>query len=723
MDDEKQREKEIEKEKDAQAAQNTAHVAGRAASRYFGGEVGGKLYDVASNTKLGQGIERAAGRVITNNRTTNKLNRALNDSGAVDMANQAVDTMGGKGAPGDGSEALKSNQSNKGKFFSSIGKKKNSNASETTGDVSSDNVQNDGYIDDIGGSKEKKSSFNFIPIIIIAVVVPFVLVVLGILSMFNSFTSIFSIFGIANGSINGSLVSNSDLSVNEKKYYEKLDSVIAKYRNKCGISLNRNYINSVLLYNHADFDEMFGEDSESYDYASLTGNIETVADLLVSNCSVDYEVGGASYNQLKNSKFFKNYFKEELKTTDSDSILQDIFSIAEISTNIFGNSVFINDNLKVTLATCNTGQYLNGTKENSTIGFSEYIMGVVYGELDTNLEIIPSNKEFLKAQVVAATSYVLSRTKYHPGDTEIWVQNGDCWQVSCDINQGCTYAYDLGQFGTTYTGNVNKDKTDWKRNPIPDSKLALLQEVMNEVFGTVMLNPDGSFKWSEYRDKSCGTDCMGQKPGIVDAQNGMTYKEILEKYYDNFTLSDASEDLYAPNVTYEDGGYNSSVVYYNQNDYHNKFCGRTDGTIATSGCGVTSMAIVLSTLIDDKFTPPVVMEEAYNFGSCGRGISGTATNFFKKSANLHDLGYKKVSKSGNLQAVLNALKTGKSLVVAHMGPSTFTRSGHYIVLARVNSKGQVYVYDPNKSSRNGWYDFNSVIVKESRGSFHIITKR
>jgi len=134
------------------------------------------------------------------------------------------------------------------------------------------------------------------------------------------------------------------------------------------------------------------------------------------------------------------------------------------------------------------------------------------------------------------------------------------------------------------------------------------------------------------------------------------------------------------------------------------------------------MSIVLSTLVDKKLDPVAVMEEAYSMKTCGVNISGTSTSFFKKSAKLHDLGYKKVSKRGDLQAVLDALESGKSLVIAHMGPSTFTKSGHYIVLARVNEDGKVYVYDSNKSSRNGWYDFNKVIVKELKGSFHIITK-
>ena len=41
---------------------------------------------------------------------------------------------------------------------------------------------------------------------------------------------------------------------------------------------------------------------------------------------------------------------------------------------------------------------------------------------------------------------------------------------------------------------------------------------------------------------------------------------FIPKYYDNYTITNAKEDLYADNVSYSDGGYNAEVIYYNQND-------------------------------------------------------------------------------------------------------------------------------------------------------------
>ena len=708
-----------QEEKKIEAGRNTAHVIGKAAATKLGGGLGGAAYDKVAQTKLGQNLENRLGSKIAKTPGLGSVNKKLNESGAVDAANNALGS----------NQALQKNKANRKNVLSSFlnrRKKNNSNndsSGENNSDVDNNSLENEEETKEKVSIKKRAKQIK-LALMILGPAVFFLFIILVVVSVVGYIGSLFGVVSLGGST---SMTDNK----NEQKYYEKLDSVVTKYQKSCGITIDKNYIHTILVYPMNNYDEFFGQDfslenldsaNEEIDYKSITGQVDNVAKLLVSNCSVDYDIDGSSYNRIKNSSFFKEHYKDTLKKADADVILEDVFNLAEVGSLLSNSNWFINDNLKVHLATCNTGQDLNGNKENSVISFSEYIMGVVYGELATNTEINATNKEFLKAQVIAATSYALARSGYQPGDTEIWVQNGDCWQVSCDINKGCTYAYDLGQYGTCYTGVVNKENTQWTRGSIPSNTLSLLKEVFNDVYGTIMVNTDGSIKAPQYRDQSCGNDCMGQKPGIVDAQNGLNYKEILNKYYNNFTLSNAKEDLYADNVSYDNGGYNAEVIYYNQNDYTNKFCGRDNATIKTSGCGTTAMSMILSTLIDKSYDPVFVMNEAYGMKACGKGISGTSTSFFKKSAKAHDLNYKRVSKSGDLQAVLDSLSSGNSLVIAHMGPGTFTRSGHYIVLARVNEKGQVYVYDSNKASRNGWYSFNSVIVKELRGSFHIVTK-
>ena len=79
-----------------ESAQKAAHVGGKAAANYFGGPVGGKLYDAASKTKLGQALERGAGKAINKNPSMRRASQAANKYGALDAANKGMDMMGGQ---------------------------------------------------------------------------------------------------------------------------------------------------------------------------------------------------------------------------------------------------------------------------------------------------------------------------------------------------------------------------------------------------------------------------------------------------------------------------------------------------------------------------------------------------------------------------------------------------------------------------------------------------
>ena len=713
-----------------EAGRNTAHVVGKAAATKFGGRLGGAAYDKLAETRLGQRLERGIGKNIASSPIGN-INKKLNDSGAVDAASKVVD---GKNK-NNTNNALAKNKANRRNYLSFLNRKTKNNSVQDDGSNSEDGVQEENNETESVSAILKKAKKIKMALTIAIPVIAFLLIIFVLIAIVGYIANMFGIVSTGGG---GEWPTAMTDNANEKKYYEKLDSVVKSYRESCGIELNKNYIHTLLIYPTNNYNDFFDQEfsledikneNNSVNYDTLSGKVDTVASLFVNSCNVDYEIDGASYNRIKNSSFFKDYYKDLLKNADADTILTDVFDLAEVGTNLFASSWFINDNLKVNLGNCKyeNGKYLD-QEVNNTVGFSDYIMGVIYGEMGSSY-IIPENKEFLKAFTIAASSYVLSRSGYQSGDTEISARNGNCWQLSADINNGSTYIKD-GEFSTMYPGKLDGGTYF---APLSNDKRQILNEVFNEVFGILMINDEGQIKYASYRNTStlCGdNECLGQQDAVRDAQSGMSYQQILNKYYSNFTLTNAQEDLYADNVTYDDGGYTKTeVISYRQTDYKQKFCGRTNGTISSSGCGVVSMSIVLSTLVDDSYNPVVVMNEAQNFGSCGPGISGTNSSFFKKSAKLHNLGYKAVSKKGNLQSVLDALKSGNSLVIAHMGKGTFTGGGHYLVLSAVRDDGKVYVVDPyhdvNKKKRNsgdGWYDFNSVIVKQLAGSLHIITK-
>ena len=146
----------------------------------------------------------------------------------------------------------------------------------------------------------------------------------------------------------------------------------------------------------------------------------------------------------------------------------------------------------------------------------------------------------------------------------------------------------------------------------------------------------------------------------------------------------------------------------------------THGTIATSGCGPTSVAMVLTGLRGDLTGLDLDGDgilDPYEAGvySSEHGYrldSGTDWSFFKDIGEKAGLNVRQYDKS-DYAKVLEELKSGHT-VIASMGPGHFTSAGHFIVLVSVLEDGTIKVNDPNRSENsNVSWDFNSVIVPEA----------
>lgn len=164
------------------------------------------------------------------------------------------------------------------------------------------------------------------------------------------------------------------------------------------------------------------------------------------------------------------------------------------------------------------------------------------------------------------------------------------------------------------------------------------------------------------------------------------------------------------------------VVYYNQGDnpWRNMLYG-TIRTIGISGCGPTSMAIVISTFTGLEVTPAVTSEWSYKNGYLVQGYnngqpyamsSHALVPALAKEYNLNCTGIRK--DNGTADKLYKALSDGK-LVVAIMGPGHFTSGGHFIVLRGVTKEGKILVADCGSRQRtNQEWDINT-IINESKG--------
>ena len=126
-------------------------------------------------------------------------------------------------------------------------------------------------------------------------------------------------------------------------------------------------------------------------------------------------------------------------------------------------------------------------------------------------------------------------------------------------------------------------------------------------------------------------------------------------------------------------------------------------TIATSGCGPTSMAIVLNYYIDNSITPLQTALYAMNNGY-RTYQNGTSWLYFETIADEYDLEFLQTSSSKEASNWMNT--KDDPLIICSMGPGLWTNNGHFIVLWKIENN-MAYINDPasvaeerNKNSYN-----------------------
>lgn len=136
-----------------------------------------------------------------------------------------------------------------------------------------------------------------------------------------------------------------------------------------------------------------------------------------------------------------------------------------------------------------------------------------------------------------------------------------------------------------------------------------------------------------------------------------------------------------------------------------------NGNIKKNGCCPTCLAMVFSYLRQETIYPNDVTAWAGNrYYVNGQG---TAWSIFNVT---NEWGVKCSSIGKNPSLLTEALREGKP-VIASMGPGTFTKGGHFIVLSGITADGKIRVKDPNDSSIKNHANTNfdlSLILRESK---------
>ncbi len=381
-----------------------------------------------------------------------------------------------------------------------------------------------------------------------------------------------------------------------------------------------------------------------------------------------------------------------------------------------------------------------------TYTLDQYIAGVVKAEVGSESD----KPELLKAQAIAARSFVIASM----GEDTLTctVPNGQSFQAFSEVSDGNSADAPYIKAAQETSGMVI----------MKDGKVALTQylsypnsKFCYEVDGKWHINfqkfgSDSSTawewvgpskaevlaanNWAPQSGAPSTTHHFGMSQIVAGwmAANGKTYQEILETFYGE-SIGMLSDGNYTGELEFVDSDF-GQITYWNQGDFGNyyyssdvstpQYKGSSGkwATIASHGCGPSSMAIILSSFTGQQISPITTTQQVCKLGGCTSGGStyGSLAQLAKQ------YGYKAefVGKDGNLSKVTNALASGNSLVVALMGPGVFTSGGHYIVLTGTRSDGMVSVADPasRKRTQQKWFSFNLVVSQAKGSGFLIVTK-
>ena len=371
----------------------------------------------------------------------------------------------------------------------------------------------------------------------------------------------------------------------------------------------------------------------------------------------------------------------------------------------------ISDGVRVQLLTC------DGSKVIEEMTLDKYIKGVVYAEVRGSAESVGSSKaaaEVVKAQALVARSFTLKRQEhmcpgrpndcefgYNPKKNIIRMRSCEADNAYCDYEKGCSRnTDDRGGIATWVQGGSNPERK------MSAKKQKEFAKVMDSVAGQVVLDKNGIVYYTNYTSTE-------QNKFSQYAKEGDGYAKIINRVYGSDKKVSSSCGAGLSGLKIIPGAYSKPLIYYNQNDYRNYPLGNVPGAnIATHGCGPTSMAIAVSTMLQQKHDPIETTKYAcQSSGVCNYyGTREDVWQILGKKYGLKSVEEYGGTTSGSLrkpnmleiQKALYKLSTGKAMLGLWMSSGPFSYGvNHYILLTGITEDRKVIVVDPASTERTG----------------------
>ncbi len=313
--------KDMKKQEEQDASKKALKTGAKAAANAYLGPAGGKAVDLASKTKLGDNIlNKGAESINKKAPKIGKIANAANKSGALDVADKAVDaTSGGvdslgKDTLGNSNNALQGNSNlNMSKSnFSPFGRKNSTQSTENFDQIDSsfDNDYSSKIFKFIKGHWTKIipiiGGFFLLLILLIVIIVVTLGPITGVLNFFS---------GIKDTIVGFFSQDEEDLM---DDYYNKLEETQTDIRNNLGLCVDVNLITAALTVNIKAED--FLNNGEKIDTDEINNdNYNSDDPNSEASISVDYKRMKKQIKLLANMQIMTNKYEKSSECADNES--------------------------------------------------------------------------------------------------------------------------------------------------------------------------------------------------------------------------------------------------------------------------------------------------------------------------------------------------------------------------------------------------------------------
>lgn len=178
-------------------------------------------------------------------------------------------------------------------------------------------------------------------------------------------------------------------------------------------------------------------------------------------------------------------------------------------------------------------------------------------------------------------------------------------------------------------------------------------------------------------------------------------------------------NAYQGALTKENGNASlDNMVYYKQWDERWAAYPYGNGTIQSSGCGITCMAMIVATLADSTVTPPLMADLSMKNGGYVSGQGSAMPVVVAAAAKEYRLNYKSIG----FDEIETYIGNGAFVIWGcHTGYFSSSAAGHVMIIRGIQD-GKLLLADPNREENNTKTFAPAFIQQEAKGYYIAVWK-